>query len=54
MDFVGSAVCIDDTHAIAVIATCSEIAFADALEEFSLFAFEAVGGATANSHALTA
>ena len=54
MDFVGGAVCIDDTHAIAVIATCGEVAFADALEEFSLFAFEAVGGTTTNGHALAA
>ena len=44
MDFIGSTVGIDDTHAIAVIAACGEVAFANTLEEFSLFAFEAVGG----------
>ena len=54
MDFVGGAVSINDTHAIAEIATCGEVAFADTLKEFSLFAFEAVGGATTNGHALAA
>ena len=49
MYFVGSAVSIDDTHAIAIIAACGEVTFADAFKEFSLFAFEAVRGATANS-----
>ena len=54
MNFVRSAVGIDNTHAIAVIATSSQVAFADAFKEFCLFAFETVRRSTTMRHALAA
>ena len=54
MDFIGSAGGIDDAHHVAVVAAGGKVAFANAFKEVELFAFETVGGATANCHALAA